>query len=50
MNEAKNTYASKFNIAIQKLNIEAGLDSFMNNVMTLPKNSIISFVREVGAL
>lgn len=48
MNETKNNYSSKFNLAIEKLGVEAGFDCFMNNVVNLPKSAIVGFVREVG--
>jgi hypothetical protein len=37
MMENKNTFFSKFNTVVSSLEIEAKLDSFMGNIMILPK-------------
>jgi hypothetical protein len=37
MNESKNSFSSKFNMAIVKHNVDVRMDSFMSNIMTIPK-------------
>jgi hypothetical protein len=48
INEAKNSFSAKFNHVIAKLNVEVRMDGFMNNVMTVPKESMVKILRELG--
>jgi hypothetical protein len=48
MNDSKNSFSSKFNLVIQKLNVDVRMDSFMNTIMTVPKDSLVKIIRELG--
>lgn len=48
INENKNNFSSKFNVVIERLNIDVRMDAFMNNVMTVPKESMVKILRELG--
>ena len=50
MNDNKNSFSSKFNLVIQKLNVDVRMDSFMNTIMTVPKDSLVKIIRELGEL
>ena len=50
MNDAKNSFSSKFNLVVEKLNVEVRIDSFMGNIMIVPKEALVKVVRELGEL
>ena len=50
MSEAKNNFSSKFNQVVEKLNVEVRIDSFMGNIMIVPKDSMVKVIRELGEL
>lgn len=50
MNDSKNSFSSKFNLVIQKLNVDVRMDSFMNTIMTVPKDSLVKIIRELGEM
>lgn len=50
LNDVKNPFNYKFNLVIEKHNIEVRMDCFMNNIMTVPKESLISIIKELGEM
>lgn len=50
LNDSKNYFSSKFNAVIEKLKVEVKMDCFMNNFMTVPKDSLVKIVRELGEM
>lgn len=50
VNDARNDFSSKFNEVIAKLKLDVRIDCFMNNIMTVPKDTMIKIIRELGEL
>ncbi len=50
MNETKNYFSSRFTFVIEKLNIDVRMDSFMSNIMTVPKSAMVDIIRQLGEL
>ena len=50
MVDPKNTFGVKFQKVIEKLNIDVTMNSFTANIMTIPKETMIRVVRELGEL
>jgi|688.fasta_scaffold156355_1 hypothetical protein len=48
MNETKNYFSSRFTFVIEKLNIDVRMDSFMSNIMTVPKSAMVDIIRQLG--
>ena len=50
MSDPKNSFSSKFNFAVEKLNVDVRIDSFMGNTMIAPKNPVVKIIRELGEM
>ena len=48
MNDSKNSFSSKFNTVVEKLNVDVRIDSFMGNIMIVPKEAMVKILRELG--
>ena len=51
MVDQKNSFMNKFNAVTENLEIaEVRLDSFMGNIMVIPKDMMVKVIRELGEL
>jgi hypothetical protein len=48
--EQKNDMGNRFNVVVEKLKIPVTHDRFLSNVIMIPQDSMINFVKEVGSL
>ncbi len=48
--EHKNDMGTKFNVIVEKLKIPVTHDKFLSNVITLHKDNLIEFIKEVAHL
>ena len=48
--EQKNTLGNRFNSVVTKLNLEVKHDRFMANIMIIPKENLLEFIKELGNL
>lgn len=48
VHESKNPLGKSFEQIYKKLNIDVRHDSFMANIIILPKDSLLDFIKDIG--